>query len=120
MPVPHRTLRFSAAQVFVGGIALSGVIQRGPQVSYGAIYKKNAFAREHTKSTAAPWSGAHAIKNKKRIRGPPRRARGNATRRSKPTEGEGTTVASPPHPPPCFLAPCRHGVTGLPRARRLR
>jgi len=49
----NRTTRTSAAQIVVGEIAVSGPIQAGPQDFYGAFYKKNAFAHEHTISTTA-------------------------------------------------------------------
>lgn len=44
-----QTLSFSTAQVFAGGIALSEAIQRSPQGFCGTVYKKCAFAREHTR-----------------------------------------------------------------------
>jgi len=37
----------------VGEIAVDGYMQAGPQHCYGVLYKKNAFAREHTISTTA-------------------------------------------------------------------
>jgi len=49
----NRTTRTFVAQIVVGESAVFGRIQTSPQEYYGAFYKKNAFAREHTISTTA-------------------------------------------------------------------